>query len=76
MDSATDLRYPVGPFVAPALVTPEMRSGYLLDLGAAPGWFRDAVHGLSDDQLDTPYRPGGWTVRQVIHHVADSHVNS
>jgi hypothetical protein len=53
-----------------------MRAQFLDTLEAAPSRFRAAVSGLSEDQLDTPYRPDGWTVRQVIHHVADSHMNS
>jgi uncharacterized damage-inducible protein DinB len=71
-----DLRYPVGKFERPASVSAEQRSGYIDTLAAAPDRFRDAVRGLSDEQLDTPYREGGWTVRQVCHHVADSHMNS
>jgi len=71
-----DLRYPIGKFERPAAVTPEMRAQFLDTLEAAPSRFRAAVSGLSEEQLDTPYRDGGWTVRQVIHHVADSHMNS
>lgn len=71
-----DLSYPIGKFEWPQSVTPEMRAQYIDDIAAGPARFRDAVEGLNDAQLDTPYRPGGWTVRQVIHHVADSHINS
>jgi hypothetical protein len=71
-----DLRYPIGKFERPASVTPAARAEWIETLAAAPARFRDAVRGLSDDQLDTPYRPDGWTPRQVIHHVADSHMNS
>lgn len=71
-----DLRYPVGKFERPALVTEGGRKRWIGALADAPVRFRDAVHGLSDDRLDTPYRPEGWTVRQVVHHVADSHMNS
>ena len=53
-----------------------MRAQFLAEIAATPEMLREAVHGLNDDQLDTPYRPGGWTVRQVIHHVADSHMHS
>ncbi len=66
----TDLRYPVGP---ETLDTPVAESLRLLE--EAPARFRQAVRGLDDSQLDTPYRPGGWTVRQVIHHMADSHMH-
>ncbi|MBZ5575143.1 MAG: bacillithiol transferase BstA [Acidobacteriia bacterium] len=71
-----DLRYPVGPCEYPETVSPETRKQHIEELAAAPARFREAVRGLTDSQLDTPYRPGGWTVRQVLHHVADSHINS
>lgn len=71
-----DLRYPIGEFKPPANVTPALRNQAIEDIARAPGALRAAVKGLSDKQLDTPYRDGGWTVRQVIHHVPDSHVNS
>ena len=71
-----DLRYPIGKFERPAVATADDRYAWLAILAAAPARFREAVHGLTDAQLDTPYRPDGWTVRQVIHHVADSHMNS
>ena len=71
-----DLSYPIGRFDWPESVTPEMRPAWIGDLEAAPARFRAAVQGLTGQQLDTPYRPGGWTVRQVVHHVADSHLNS
>jgi len=71
-----DLRYPIGKFQWPASVTREQREAWIAQIAAAPAAFRDAVRGLDDAQLDTPYRPDGWTVRQVIHHVPDSHMNS
>jgi uncharacterized damage-inducible protein DinB len=71
-----DLRYPIGRFQRPVDVTAADRATSIEDIAAAPGWLRDAVRGLDDAQLDTPYRPDGWTVRQVVHHVPDSHVNS
>jgi uncharacterized damage-inducible protein DinB len=71
-----DLRYPIGKFERPVSITPEARAEWLDTLEAAPARLRSAVAGLSDEQLDTPYRPDGWTVRQVVHHVADSHMNS
>jgi uncharacterized damage-inducible protein DinB len=76
MTTTPDLSYPVGRFEMPADVTPEMRGRAIEEIAALPSRLRDAVAGLSDPQLDTPYRPGGWTVRQVVHHVADSHLNS
>jgi len=72
----TDLRYPVGQFEMPSNVTPEMRTAAIRNIAELPARMRDAVRGLSDAQLDTPYRPGGWTVRQVVHHMPDSHMNA
>ena len=71
----TDLRYPVGRFDPAAPVTSEMRAPAMAAIAELPARMRAAVAGLTDAQLDTPYRPGGWTVRQVVHHVADSHMN-
>lgn len=71
-----DLAYPIGKFERPAAITEDDRRRYLGNLAAAPANFRKAAEGLDNGQLDTPYRPGGWTVRQVIHHVPDSHINS
>ena len=71
-----DLRYPIGKFERPDTVTADQRTAWIGDIEATPARFREIVSGLNDEQLDTPYRPGGWTVRQVVHHVADSHMNS
>jgi hypothetical protein len=71
-----DLRFPIGQFVWPQSVTPAERGAAIAVIEAAPEAFREAVRGLDDGQLDTPYRDGGWTVRQVIHHMPDSHMNS
>ncbi len=71
-----DLRYPIGKFAAPASSSPALRAEQIATLGALPGRLREAVTGLDDTRLDTPYREGGWTVRQVVHHFADSHANS
>ena len=70
-----DLRYPIGKFEWSAPVDAGNRPQYIARIAEAPGRFRDAVRGLDNRQLDTPYRPDGWTVRQVIHHVPDSHMN-
>ncbi|HWB83691.1 MAG TPA: bacillithiol transferase BstA [Bryobacteraceae bacterium] len=70
-----DLRYPIGKFEFPDPITLEMRAQYLEQIEATPALLRQAVKGLDEQQLDSPYRPGGWTVRQVVHHVADSHIN-
>jgi hypothetical protein len=71
-----DLQYPIGRFTLVTPITEEMRRAAIDDITTLPARMCDAVSGLSDAQLDTPYRPGGWTVRQVVHHVADSHVNA
>lgn len=71
-----DLRYPIGPFAAPAGVSSADRTRYIDQVAEAPGRLRTAVSGLDEAQLATPYRPGGWTVRQVVHHVPDSHMNA
>jgi uncharacterized damage-inducible protein DinB len=69
-----DLRFPIGPFVPPAHPEAE-RGATIRRLARVPSSIRLAVADLSEGQLATPYRPGGWSVRQVVHHVADSHLN-
>jgi uncharacterized damage-inducible protein DinB len=71
-----DLRYPIGKNERKTVLTPAERRTAIDAMTAAPRLLRHAVTGLSDSQLDTPYRPGGWTVRQLVHHVADSHMNA
>ena len=71
-----DLRFPIGKFNWPDSVSAEDRKAYLDRVAATPAKLRAAVSGLSAEQLDTPYRVGGWTVRQVVHHLPDSHMNS
>jgi hypothetical protein len=71
-----DLRYPIGRLKFEAEINPDMISSYIHDLEEAPANLRKAVEGLSEAQLDSPYRPGGWTIRQVVHHLPDSHLNS
>lgn len=70
------LRFPIGEFVSKTEHTAEEISAYISAIEAFPQKIRAEIEGLTDKQLDTPYRPGGWTVRQVVHHVADSHLNS
>ncbi len=72
----SDLRYPIGKFSMPKTVSKLERETFVRDIEKLPVDLRGAVSGLSDTQLDTPYRPEGWTVRQVVHHVPDSHLNS
>ena len=74
--AVTDLRYPLGPFVYSGPMTDVQRTEAIARIAAAPARLRDAVLGLDEGQLDTAYRPGGWTVRQVVHHVPDSHLNA
>jgi hypothetical protein len=71
-----DLRYPIGRFVAPATIDAAVRATLVAQIATAPAELAHAVDGLTDAQLDTPYRDGGWTARQVVHHVADSHLNA
>src|ERR1700684_595859 len=71
-----DLSYPIGPYETKTLLTPAERAEAIAQLAEVPKRMRDAVGGLSGGQLDTPYRPGGWTVRQLAHHVPDSHMNA
>lgn len=70
------LQYPIGRFTAPVNVTPAMRHSWIETIAALPQRLEDALQDITDAQLDTPYRPEGWTVRQVVHHLADSHLNA
>jgi hypothetical protein len=71
-----DLRFPIGKFEFPESVTAEERATLIDRIAAAPEQLSKAVDGLTPEQLDTPYRESGWTVRQVVHHLPDSHMNS
>jgi len=70
------LRFPVGRFDIKSEPDASARPQLIEQIAETPSRLRAAVRGLSDEQLDTPYRPGGWTIRQVVHHVPDSHLNS
>jgi len=72
----TDLRYPIGKFHYDGPTTKEQKAKQIDDIERAPANLRAALAALSPQQLDTPYRPEGWTVRQVTHHVPDSHLNA
>jgi hypothetical protein len=72
----TDLRYPIGKFTYGGHLAEDQKRAFLDDIARAPKELRAAVRELSEAQLETPYRPGGWTVREVVHHVPDSHLNS
>ncbi|MCU0616100.1 MAG: putative metal-dependent hydrolase [Gemmatimonadaceae bacterium] len=70
------LRFPIGKFVRPTQVSRAERDDAVARIAALPRTVRAAVEGLDPAQLDTPYRPGGWTVREVVHHLGDSHLNA
>ena len=76
MTNANDLRYPIGQFTRPENITPADRRKLLNAVAATPELLRAAVADLTPAQLETPYRPGGWTIRQTVHHLADSHMNA
>jgi uncharacterized damage-inducible protein DinB len=76
MQTETDLRYPIGKFHKPDPLNDGQRREFIGDIERLPARIRGAVKGLKPEQLDTAYRPGGWTVRQLVHHVADSHMNA
>lgn len=71
-----ELRYPIGRYEKKPSVSPRDVAKWIDEIEALPTDLRAAVSGLTDDQIDTPYRDGGWTVRQLIHHIADSHLNA
>ena len=71
-----DLRFPIGKFDSDREVTPELRKEFVQTIADLPEKITEAIKDLNDEQLDTEYRPEGWTVRQTVHHIADSHLNS
>ena len=73
---ARDIRYPIGKFAPVENATPARVQAWIDDIATLPADLRRTVEALNDARLDTPYRPGGWTVRQVVHHLPDSHMNS
>jgi hypothetical protein len=75
-DNLEALRYPIGQFEVPKAITEAQIEEWIGQLEQLPARLKTLVRNLSDTQLDTPYRPGGWTVRQVVHHLSDSHHNS
>jgi hypothetical protein len=70
-----ELKYPIGKFI-PQPFSPERRKEWLLDIETLPMQVEAAISNLDEAQLETPYRPGGWTVKQLVHHIADSHMNA
>ena len=71
-----DLQYPIGTFQFDGEMTSTVVSSWIDEIESLPMLLREAVKDLDNEQLDTAYRPGGWTVRQVVHHIADSHMNA
>lgn len=76
MENSVRLQYPIGKFKAPETISNEKLNEWITILEMFPSQLRDMVSEMTEAQLDTAYRPGGWTVRQVVHHVADSHHHS
>ena len=81
MPGQVDLRYPIGkvedqPFAGKDAYSEKIKEAYLLDIQNCPGFLENALVNLDEHQLNTPYRDGGWTLKQVVHHVADSHMNA
>jgi hypothetical protein len=76
MTDSQDLRYPIGRFIPPTISDPAIRAEHTTSLRMLPSTLQAAVSGLTHSQFDTPYRDGGWSVRQVVHHIADSHANA
>jgi hypothetical protein len=74
--SIFDPQYPVGKFMKPETISADDRTAAIATLAELPEQLRNAVEGLNSAQLNTPYREGGWTLRQLVHHVADSHMNA
>ena len=72
----SDPRFPIGKFHYEGQVSEQQKQAFLSDIAQTPANLRAAVRGLEESQLETPYRSGGWTVRQVVHHVPDSHMNA
>lgn len=70
------LKFPVGRFRLPDVITESIRNEWISQITTLPDRLEAALNGMADEKLETPYRPGGWTVRQLVHHIADSHMNA
>ena len=71
-----NLRYPIGRYQKPEAMTPELMQEWIKVLDVLPSWMDACIENLDESQLQVPYREGGWTIQQVVHHVADSHMNA
>ena len=76
INTMEELKYPIGKFELPPVISEDILAEWIAGIASFPARLKDEVEHLTDEQLDTPYRPGGWTIRQVVHHCADSHMNS
>ncbi|PIB27511.1 YfiT family bacillithiol transferase [Maribacter sp. 4G9] len=76
MENLEKLRYPIGYFICPVIISKQVRNSWIQELENLPERLGSLVLSLNESQLDTPYRPGGWSIRQLIHHIADSHHHS
>ena len=76
MPDTEELKYPIGRFKAPATFTEQQLKGWIEDIGHLPSNVEIAIQHLDEHQLQTPYRPDGWTIQEVVHHLPDSHMNS
>lgn len=76
MDTLEQIKYPIGRYKAPTEFTPQLINGWIAAIEALPSWLDPCIENLDEAQLETPYRDGGWNARQVIHHLADSHMNA
>lgn len=76
MENMEYLQYPIGKFTFPESVNKDHINQWITEIGALPGDLLKIIEPLNEEQLDTRYREGGWTIRQVVHHLADSHINS
>ncbi len=74
--SLEELKYPIGRFLKPIEINTDKLRSYISDISSFPGRLKHEVQNLTNEQLDTPYRPDGWTIRQVVNHCADSHMNA
>jgi hypothetical protein len=75
-DVLEKLKYPIGRYQKPETHTPELRKEWIATIQALPSWMDACIENLDEHQLHVPYRDGGWTIQQVVHHVADSHMNA